>query len=96
MLYETADVLTGNSHIHNPYINPGLIASFFNCLFNCKNSFINIEYNSFHNAFRFGFTHPENFQFSKLVFASDDSTNFCRANVKSYYNFFLFHGCNAL
>ena len=85
VLNKTADVLSGNSHIDHTNIDPSLVASFFDGSFYCKDGLVNVEHNSFYDTFRLGFAHAQYFEFTKLIFAANNSTYLCSANVQSDY-----------
>src|SRR5688572_5786508 len=92
MLNEATDMLTGNPYIHHTDIDTSLITGILDGAFNRVNSLVNVKDNSFYYAFRLSLTHTEYFQLAEFIFPSNNSTDLGRANVKSDYYFFVFHG----
>jgi hypothetical protein len=91
MLNKASYVLASDTNIDYTDVDTGLITGFLDCFFNCIDSFIDVEDNPLHYPFRLCLAHAKYFEFTKLVLATYDHTNFRCAYIESDYYFFLFH-----
>ncbi len=87
-MYRATNVLTCNSDIHHADVDAGDITRFSNGLFDSHYRLVDIDNNTFDNAFGLGLTHAKNLELTKLILTSDDSTDLRCADVENLLLFF--------